>query len=426
MKSIFAIALMVVGSLSARAEVTGWDLMHTKPECSNPGKPDTWCTQEDRKEVAEKSGMEERVAKMISRAKNPKTARIFIAYFSFSNSASFKALCERGKLGVKIEGFFDNDYSADSNNYPNRLMSECQGPSGENVKVLFLGQKLKTPGGSLKVWRLHHNKFLMVDPGNGEDININFSSGNLSSSGLSLHFDHWAMLTVTKDSSVYRYHECVVRSLNTAMADGANEIDDPVKYRMTLDSCLVKNKVITNVEAALKAEQIAPLFSPNPQNQIYTELKKAISSVGKGGRIYGAIQHFLHNGIASDLRAAVNRGVKVQLIMDDDIITGDSEVPGVRQFYDNVLSKTGIEIKFLQTNASVMQMMHNKFIVLQGVNSGGKKVNRVFSGAGHFTTSALKNNYENFYLTQNDTLTKKYQDLFNYMWPRAVTEEEIE
>jgi phosphatidylserine/phosphatidylglycerophosphate/cardiolipin synthase-like enzyme len=121
----------------------------------------------------------------------------------------------------------------------------------------------------------------------------------------------------------------------------------------------------------------------------------------------------------------VDRGVEVKLIMDDDVISGEGEVPGVRQFYDSQLkeSVSGIKVQFLVTNAADRQMMHNKFLVLENVD--GEKT-RVFSGAGHFTDAGLRDNYENFYVTESDELSAKYGKLFDYLWPRTVTQSDIE
>ncbi|MEK7690265.1 MAG: hypothetical protein AAB425_04520, partial [Bdellovibrionota bacterium] len=50
---------------------------------------------------------------------------------------------------------------------------------------------------------------------------------------------------------------------------------------------------------------------------------------------------------------------------------------------------------------------------------------RVFSGAGHFTSSAMQSNYENFYVTQDTELTAKYRKLFESMFPQAKTHKEL-
>jgi hypothetical protein len=415
-------------NLAFAAGVIDWDLMHTRPECktSPDGPVRTFCMDTDRKEIAKLSGMEDQVAAMIARAKDS-TAKIYIAYFSFSNSAAFNALCEAGKRGVQIEGYFDTDYEADQSNKPNQLRSQCQQDltGAKNVKVFFLGEKAKNPDGSLLVWRLHHNKFLIVDPGASEEgVNLNFSSGNLSASGLSIHFDHWVKLLVSKDSNILKIHHCVIEGLRAAITNSDGETlptDNPKIYQATKNSCL--QGVDTDVESGLAKEGIAPLFAPNESNDIYYALKTTIEKVANNGQIYGAIQHFLHQGIKNDLAKAVKRGVKVRLIMDDDVILGSSEVPGVGDFFQQQLKPTKISFQFMQTNSSVMQMMHNKFLIFEKVKVNGGTQDRVFSGAGHFTTSAMKNNYENFYLTQNVKLTGLYKTLFTYMWQRSVTEE---
>ena len=137
------------------------------------------------------------------------------------------------------------------------------------------------------------------------------------------------------------------------------------------------------------------------------------------------MQHFLSYDIAGALQQAVKRGVEVRLIMDDDVITGEGEVPGVRGFYDSELAEpvSGMKVQFLVTNAAEHQMMHNKFIVMENFDG---KTTRVFSGAGHFTDAGLRDNYENFYVSESDDLSAKYGELFDYMWPRTVTQSDIE
>ncbi len=415
-----ALVIMAV-PLTSMAKVVSWDLMHTRPECLGG----TWCLDTEKPAVAELSGMEKRVASLMARAQGP-AAKITVAYYSFSNPSSFRALCEAGKRGVQIEGFFDRDYQSDVNNFPNRLMSQCQlNLETPNVKIFFLGAKEKTENGELKVWRLHHNKFLMVNPGGNEAVSFNFSSGNLSSSGLSIHFDHWVTLELTQDSNLHKVHQCVAKALKAAITDPQGELldmDQPELYHKSMNSCL-KGSVV-EPEQALAMEEIAPLFAPNKEDGVYKALRTNIAAVLSGGRIYGAIQHFLHRGIRDELSRAVKRGVDVRLLMDDDVITGDSEVPGVVEFYQNFLKTSGIKIQFMRTNSGVMQMMHNKFLIMEKVKTAQGVRERVFSGAGHFTTSAMRNNYENFYLSQNQILTDKYKELFNSMWPRRISEEQ--
>jgi phosphatidylserine/phosphatidylglycerophosphate/cardiolipin synthase-like enzyme len=432
-RSISALLLVAAGcsgdpaanSSSENITELSYDLMHTRPECTHDGHQDTWCTRDDTLRLADLAGMEARIKTMLDRATDPAKARITIAYFSFSNKAIYNKLCERGRKGIPIEGFFDQSYRT---GMPAQLAQECQGPSGNNVRVHFLGQMSESPF----IWRLHHNKFLIVDAGDDSPVSLNFSSGNLSAFGTSVHFDHWVLTESGRDSNLVKQHDCVVKALRKAInPNGAaqdEQIDDPDVYRSTLDSCLedtLYQPGIEWVDRAIEAEKIAPIFSPNPSGDNEQILIDQIDRVKQGGRIYGAMQHFLHYDVARALQQAVDRGVEVKLIMDDDVISGEGEVPGVRQFYDSQLkeSVSGIKVQFLVTNAADRQMMHNKFLVLENVD--GEKT-RVFSGAGHFTDAGLRDNYENFYVTESDELSAKYGKLFDYLWPRTVTQSDIE
>jgi len=408
------------GLANAEGPIPFFHLMHTLPECSHSGKASTWCDGSDKARTARSSGMEQAVVELLDQARDPRRARVTIAYFSFSNKTVFQKLCALGRTGIRIEGFFDSSENRPES-YATQLTHSCQSANENNVRIHFLGTK--------EPWRLHHNKFLLVDTGNDELIRMGFSSGNLSDSGLSVHFDHWVFMEAKKSSNLIRQQFCVVKSLRRALdpqSTGADLAkDDPRVYRESLNRCLVESGSFWNsnntawIETALAKEKIAPLFAPDPSDSIASVLINQINSVIPGGRIRGAIQHFLHQGIAQALRNAVKRGVQVTLLMDDDVLVG-AGVPGAREFFDTWLDpkKSGIDIGFIQTNSDAKQMMHNKFLILEGV--GNSRINRVFSGAGHFTKAATKNNYENFYLSQVAELTSQYEKLFSYMNERRM------
>lgn len=398
---------------TANAAPVDLQLMHTKPVCAHEGKTPAWCTYEDLIPSANAAGMVDKINAQIELAVDPLKAKIYVAYFSFSNKPIFKKLCERAAAGVSIEFFLDSSYRG------NKLASDLQacGPN-QNVKLHYIGQMdVSNPAGI--IWRLHHNKFLIVDSGDGEQVKINFSSGNLSAYGTSLHFDHWVTVTADRTSNIYQTHRCVVSAMLTAIdpdQDGVDsDLDDPITYRTSLDKCL-KSITSLRVEEAIAKETIAPLFSPNPKNEIANTLVGEIKKLQAGQTIRGAIQHFTHTAIAKALVDACERGVDVQMVMDDDILSGESEVPGVKEFFDSKLDKTCVKTQFMQTNAAGFQMMHNKFLILG--------TERVFAGAGHFTYSAMTKNYENFYLMQSASIVRQYTDMFEGMWKLSLTMED--
>lgn len=392
---------------------TQLELMHTKPVCNHEGKTPAWCTYDDLITSSQASGMVDKINSQIDLAVDPVKAKIYVAYFSFSNKPIFKKLCEKAAQGITIEFFLDSSYST------NQLAADLKAcGTQQNVNLHFIGQKDTSDANNI-IWRLHHNKFLIVDPGLTDSVKVNFSSGNLSAYGTSLHFDHWVTVSTERDTNFYKTHLCVVSSMKKAVdpdGDGIdNPLDDPNLYRSSMDACL-KNISSLSVEEAIKEETIAPLFSPNPKNEIATQLVSEIKKVPAGESIRGAIQHFTHSSIAKALVSACERGVTVEMIMDDDVISGESEVPGAQEFFESVLDNTCIKIQFMQTNAAGFQMMHNKFLILGQT--------RVFAGAGHFTYAAMTKNYENFYLMQSNDITTQYKSLFDSMWTISLTKDQ--
>lgn len=415
-------------------------ILHTRPECNHGGHTSAWCTLEDTKEAEERAGMVKEINKMIDLANNS-DSKIYIGYFSFSNKKVFNKLCEKGKEGISIEGFFDYDYSG-NDQLPSRLSNECQGEGGKNIKIRFLGNKKitqdpETGENEVEEWRLHHNKFLIVEPGQKRDVSLSFSSGNLSTFGTSLHFDHWVTTVAPFESGLVKTHRCVLEGLHAAVDDSELEKDDPGLYIETYNACY--ETLNLSPDTALKEDGIYLLNSPNYSGHTDKALIKEIKALGQKAlenknekyEIYGAIQHFTHSGIARELNRLCNRKdgegrVAVNLIMDDDIVRGDSEVPKVDDFFNRFLkNKTNggtscINITFMETNASIKQMMHNKFIIFTGPNYA-----RSFSGAGHFTYAAMRNNYENFYVSNNKSLVTQYKSLYDYMNKNSLCYDDI-
>src|SRR3990167_4309763 len=403
-------------------------ILHTRTECNHDGHTSAWCTLEDSRAAEERAGMVKEINRMLDLADSP-DSKIYIGYFSFSNKGVFKKLCEKGKEGISIEGFFDYDYSKEDQ-LPLRLENECQGENGDNIKVRFLGEKVfktdpetgeyilnpETGERIVDVWRLHHNKFLIVDPGKGNDLSISFSSGNLSAFGTSLHFDHWVTTVAPYNSQFSKSHKCVVEGLRTAVDDSEAAKDDPDLYKQAFDLCF--EQLNLSYETGLEEDGIYLLNSPNDDGRTEDALIAEIENLGEIARentnskyaIYAAMQNFTHDGIARALNKLCRNKqgrVEVNMIMDDDVVLGSSEVPGTSKFFNAYLKnrenggKSCININFMETNSAVKQMMHNKFIVFTGPNYA-----RSFSGAGHFTYSGMTHNYENFYVSNGESLVR--------------------
>ncbi len=424
----------IISLLSSGAAIAAplpMDLLHTVQNCAHSGHQKTWCDVSDVAASVQASGVEQRIIDQLSRtAANPAKSRIFISEFSFSDKPVQKKLCELGKLGVPIEATIDYGSSADS---LFASSADCQkNPSNPNLKISLLGGFTNYPD-----WRLHHNKTIIVDAGDGTPFDIAFSSGNLSTFGTSLHMENWVFTKAPAGSNLARATLCLFSGLSSASLkatalgmykNGADFSKDPQvmkTYQSARDACYTANKVIpmSDPEKAVAAEGIAPFFTPNAGQQALVTLEKEFNQVipqhsaAKPAYIYIAIEHFSLYEIAQILNDAGQKGVDVRIIMNAGTVSGGSEVSEDGPFYEGNLKNANLKVRFIDTNAEAHQQMHNKFAILNG--------QRIFTGAGHYTYTGLDSNFETLYLIQNEKLTREYAQYFKELWDESVDEEYI-
>lgn len=435
--------LLALSYAQAGPQDIQFDLMHTSLTCKYVGYQPSFCDMmNDTTELDSNSQMVNKINAQLDRAlKNPATSQVFFAYFSFSNKKVHTKLCELFKNNVQVRLFLDRGSMANVDTL--KTNPACAGVDFDSVrsplKVSYLGGLTGSP------WRLHHNKFLYVNPGvsveasGGDKVNINYSSGNLSAFGTSLHSDHWVTALAPKDSNLIKAYQCVMEGLEktvgknydystgrpntTAMTadivhDSSNDDQIAQTYIRARENCFQRIGVLKNVEQAIAKEGIAPLFAPNNDNIVLKTLQAQIENVPNDGYIYIAIQHFLNPGIGNALVKATKRGVDVRVLMDDDVVTNKGEVQGAMEFLNDLKAQAPrLKVRYIETNhlaGGNGQMMHNKFAILNG--------RRILSGAGQYTTAGMKNNWENFGLTAVPSLTHKYELYFKELWDMSVDE----
>lgn len=414
--------------------ITSWDMAHTVQNCKHAGHQPTWCEGlTDMKPMVEASGLEAKIIAQLDRAlQNPSKSRVFAAEFSFSSKGIQSKMCDLGKAGVPVKVYLDRG-SMGQGDFAND--PKCQkNPLAPTLTVSYLGGFTDFPE-----WRLHHNKTVLIDAGDGSPYNIDYSSGNLSAFGMSLHMDHWVMLTAQPTANLSKATLCLFESLDAAMnkansvgmyKNGSDWSKDPVVMKTYQDSrnkCYSKNKVIAmnRWEDAINAEGIAPFFTPNQgdnaKNALIAQFRDVIQQQKFGqSYIYIAIEHFSMTYLAQILNQAADAGVDVRIILNSGTVSGSSEVASDEPFYRQNLKPGRIKVRFIETNPAAGgngQQMHNKFAILNG--------KRVFSGAGHYTNSGLATNFETLYLAQNSELTADYAKYFKELWDVSVDEDSL-
>lgn len=337
--------------------------------------------------VARSTAPQYRLKEWIS---SPDTKELYLAYLSFSSRNIVKSLCDAVSRGVKITMVLD----AGEEKLPNK--------DAESLKACGrAGLVSVNYRGSTEGLGYAHNKILIVNPGQNV-VKIVFSSGNMSS-GTSTNHENWNFVTTSGDSYFAGAHKCVVESMISGGDTRAN-------FARDLNGCRAKIK-------AQPESDIKVFFSPIDGNEALSQVQKA----GNAATEISAMSHRLSGDVARTFQSFLSKGKPVRFILDDDIYwsrklgvdTGRNTTVEAAKIYNELISK-GMNTRFLQTNQTIFQLQHNKFIVYHFGSTGA-----VFNGAGNFTSAAFNKNFENFYYIEIPEVVlaykKQYDLYFNQM-----------
>jgi hypothetical protein len=385
-----------------------WQVVPITPNCQNG----LYCSKDEIPQEVMDAGIVQRLVQMSELAYADK-GRVTLAFMSFTEPILFQALCELTRKGLELDGFFDAK-AGPPQGLAYRLESECQAENLHNVRIYYMGMNAVR-----KTWRLHHNKFFISEYGqNRSQVQMAFGSANLSGHGLSINFENWNFVTGLREEAMIHDHFCVVEAMRSAREARAAE-DDPRVFRKIADNCFTYRDIDPRrADVILTKEGVWTLFTPDPQDRVFKLLELQIDSVLPGGRIRMAAYYFTHRPLAEALQRAKQRGVQIDLILDDDIYKGGG-IPSQRKFYNNYLREkvSGYDLKVFATPQGTFQIHHHKFLILEGV--GEKRKTRVFLTAAQFTLVAFKKNYENFYLVETPEVVEQFQKLYTDLWALA-------
>jgi phosphatidylserine/phosphatidylglycerophosphate/cardiolipin synthase-like enzyme len=114
---------------------------------------------------------------------------------------------------------------------------------------------------------------------------------------------------------------------------------------------------------------------------------------------------FTNENIGKALLEAINRGVKVSLVMDR------SETKGPQAALHDELEKAGTAIRLVSPPGGIMR---DKFIIVDGKNMEW--------GSYNYTGRAEDSNYENATFLSDDNLAQKYHSVFLSIYNQAAPE----
>ena len=153
--------------------------------------------------------------------------------------------------------------------------------------------------------------------------------------------------------------------------------------------------------ASVKRLPIQARFSPEGG------IEQAIVSLVQSAKIEIAMAaySFTNMTVASALVRALNKGVKVSIVMDK------SETHGAQAKIHDLLERAGAKIRLSHPHGGIM---HDKYLVIDGQT--------VEWGSYNYTNRAEHSNYENATVSSDSDIAEAYEKDFEHIWNFAESE----
>lgn len=401
---------------SGNSNGLNWELRLNLPDCDNAGqKPGAFCTFKDMYKAARKSGVEDRLYDWMM---DPEVKALFLAYFSFSNKTIRKRLCTTSlKRQIPITIYLDQ---ANADELQGWFVSKCKGQ--KTIKIKRLGAPFASKGGHLQ-----HSKIFMASQtvklkeyalmneeekaqARQRELKFTSSSANMSSGGLSVHFENWLMFGQNETKQLAQTNVCAFLAFEKATAEYANPRE---VFATQYQSCY--KRIQDKRRKDISMIMVPTKSSYKPLNS----MRSVVNSASKNLRV--AIHRLTTSQVYRSILGKKADYVDFEMIMDDDTLrvgvrdgglARDVEASDIRAY--RYLRNKG-EVTFMETNAET-HLFHNKFIIADD--------KALFQGAGNFTTRALNTgrygNYEQFYEIRIPEIVKAYVRGFEEMKRRST------
>jgi phosphatidylserine/phosphatidylglycerophosphate/cardiolipin synthase-like enzyme len=319
---------------------------------------------------------------------------IFLAYLSFSNAAVSDALCAAAERGAEVTFVLDS------------RSTQADRLEGCGATILLRGH-----AGSIGY---AHNKVILINPrGDGEYMQMTFSSGNMSS-GVVTHHENWHFLEVARDSYFAQAHLCLMDAqVDETASSGRTE------YRAALNAC--RDRI-----EPLEEDDIKAFFIPN-RDDSKRATRYLLGAIDDAAAIDLGAHRFGHPDLVDGLeqRLADGGDFTLRMVADDDLywldpVAGPSLTTGDNQPFeaDNVaaLERAGtdrFEIRYLETNHGAHLLHHNKFLIYR---DGAGAPFGVLAGAANLTRSGFNDNFENIYFIKVPHVLAQFDTQFERFW----------
>jgi phosphatidylserine/phosphatidylglycerophosphate/cardiolipin synthase-like enzyme len=371
-----------------------WALRLNRMQCSHPGKARSWCNDADRPAAIAASGIEDT---LLGWVRDPAVTAVKITYMTFSSTRIAQALCDASAArGLQVDVFLQKTYldppEAATGSY--RKLLDCAAASPAALRV-------HARGGSQ--WLNHAKIFLAERDGR---VRFTSSSANISSSGLSLHYDNWLVFDAPAAHRLARQNLCYFDALKNML--NAQGVPDKGRFMTLWKTC--SDQIPADApDGATRTRFIGVPAAPGMERPLDT-LLAMIDGAQQSIRIAAhKITLTAAAPIATHIAAKAQQGIPVQIVFDDDTILKALSLPGAAALNVSAeellgyqtLADAGAEITFADTNEQLGLLMHNKYVIVDGTS--------LFTGAGNFSKASLTGkNTEQFYVTTDPALLDAY------------------
>lgn len=389
-------------------------VLFTNPECNNyvypattyqrgnPGKivigplKNSYCTQLDAGLNLKGRHIEELKYLLSHRT----AGDVNILYFRFSSKEITDLLCDSLSNGpeAKVHIFLDVSGYLDES----KRLQECLFNAKRSVKITKIGGLYDPKTGRFdNVTGNFHTKLISFPISDGAAYI--FGGGN-PTKGISINHDNWVFIRTEINSNFSLKHRCFIQALNDFGDDyliGYNKNCKNINY----DDNLKVTTYILPAEIVEAKREFDYLFNNSTQ----------IDMISQG---------FNNSWIKGLINKAIVRGVKVNIIADDDLFwVGNYSIRPQGATYMNRLEEWKnfaqkiynyqLIFKYIQTSHFVDgNIQHNKFIIFK-LKSGGVVV---YTGSANFTQAAFSVNTEQVYLIKENLVTLDYVNQFSKLW----------
>lgn len=332
---------------------------------------------------------------------------LFLTFLSFSNTDIVKAVCRAiEKNNTKVTLIIDsNNRDNDGRDTGLLKVANCRPDT-----ALYSPGEANIPRtefrGNIKGLGYAHNKIIIAHYKDSKKVKLVYASANMSS-GTHLHHENWHFVTTSTDSHFYQAHQCIRKG----MLNYASSKKEFVSY---IGKC--RNSIRIPEESDIKLF-IVPSEGDKAMKNILKQMR--------GSKALDLAAHrFTHNSLVEGLSSAARRGVKVRMVLDDDVYWAAQlrETVGsnmVGEYYKvQKVARAGARIKYMQTNETEKLLHHNKYIIFDK-KSGPDGVH---CGAGNFTVAAFSRNFENFYYITIPSVVNQFKKQYRYKWGKLASD----